>query len=112
MDMRGILVAVAVSACGQGGDGARGAPDTDAGVDGGVAADAGDQPDAQDAQADTAESATTLPAGALADGQAGPDGIAVDATSVYWTNHLGGQVMKCAIAGCNDSPTVLAGGQV
>ncbi len=53
----------------------------------------------------------------LASGQA-PTFIAVDAENVYWINHLPqpagsaghSQVMRCAIRGCNDEPTVLADG--
>jgi len=55
-----------------------------------------------------------------------PSGLVVDCANVYWINvgtpppatgekptgpYTGGQVMKCAIAGCNNSPTVLASGR-
>jgi hypothetical protein len=36
--------------------------------------------------------------------------IAVDGTNVYWTTWAG-TVLKCAVNGCNDQPTVLASGQ-
>jgi hypothetical protein len=45
----------------------------------------------------------------LATAQSGPQGIAVDATSVYWTNYTGGTVMKVPIGG--GTPTTLATGQ-
>jgi hypothetical protein len=65
-----------------------------------------------------------LPDGVLATGQESPLAIAVDATNVYWLNqspfegptsnggeyHPNGSVMKCAIAGCNNNPTILASG--
>ena len=45
----------------------------------------------------------------------GGGAIAVDATHLYWTTALasadGGQVVRCAIAGCAGSPTVLASTQ-
>jgi hypothetical protein len=50
----------------------------------------------------------------LASGQAGPNGIAVDATSVYWANYNDqnpSTVVKCAIGGCGGNPTVLADAQ-
>jgi hypothetical protein len=58
----------------------------------------------------------------LASGQAIPQDLAVDATNVYWVNlgppvadgdlmvpyYTNGQIMKCALGGCNNNPTVLA----
>ncbi len=63
-----------------------------------------------------------LPSGVLATGQYAPSAIAVDTLNVYWLNagtpvgpggkvpptYVGGQVLQCAIAGCGNSPTVLA----
>jgi hypothetical protein len=44
-----------------------------------------------------------------------PIAMAVDSTSVYWTQQTTavittGAVMKCAVSGCNNHPTVVAGG--
>jgi hypothetical protein len=54
----------------------------------------------------------------LASGQGNPGGLATDGLNLYWANFgsgsqqqgesgQGGQVMKCAIGGCNGQPTVL-----
>jgi hypothetical protein len=52
----------------------------------------------------------------LAEAQAAPVALAVDAVNVYWTNlTVGGlntgTVMACAIGGCNGKPTPIATGQ-
>jgi hypothetical protein len=46
----------------------------------------------------------------LASNQRNPYGLIIDATTVYWVNEAGGQVMKCAIGGCGNTPTLLAAG--
>jgi streptogramin lyase len=39
-------------------------------------------------------------------------GLAIDATNIYWTNtNTVGRVSTCPLAGCNGAPTVLATGQ-
>ena len=47
----------------------------------------------------------------LADNQYDPWGLWVDASTVYWVTHGDGQVLSCAIGGCNNQPTVLAQNQ-
>jgi hypothetical protein len=42
----------------------------------------------------------------LAGGLTNPSFIATDGTSVYWSET--GLIRKCAVAGCNDSPTTIA----
>ena len=44
----------------------------------------------------------------VAANQEGPSGLAVDSSTVYWTNYYGGTVMKVATTG---TPVVLAIGQ-
>jgi hypothetical protein len=40
-----------------------------------------------------------------------PNGLAVDGTSVYWTDLQNGSVLKCAVTGCS-TPTKIACGLV
>ena len=72
------------------------------------------------------EAGTCLPltTGVLATGQYMPSAIAVDGVDVYWVNagtplggsgcckqvpiYVGAQVLRCAITGCGNAPTVLA----
>jgi hypothetical protein len=61
-----------------------------------------------------------FPNGVLVSGQHTPIGIALDDDNVYWMNlgpysaqagsYSGAQLMKCAKAGCDNAPTVLASG--
>jgi hypothetical protein len=44
-------------------------------------------------------------------GQAAPWDLAVDGTSLYFTNHADGTVKKCATSGCGSAPTTLASTQ-
>ena len=41
-----------------------------------------------------------------------PNDVAVDATNVYWVDFTVGTVSSCAIAGCSNTPTILASGQM
>jgi hypothetical protein len=111
-------------------DGGTCVPVTDAGVDGGCGNLKGDPHNCgscgHDCNGGACESGACvpLPEGVLATGQTGPLSIAVDSTNVYWLNqgpfegpggkgggyYPEGQVMKCAIAGCNNDPTILASG--
>jgi hypothetical protein len=49
----------------------------------------------------------------LASGQTMPQSVAVDASYVYWTTYGSGAgngtLMKCAVGGCNNAPTILVG---
>lgn len=46
----------------------------------------------------------------LATGQAGPYGLALTDTDVYWFNSGSGALMRCAKSGCGGSPTQIAMG--
>ena len=41
----------------------------------------------------------------------GSFGVAVDGTDIYWGDKAGGRVLRCPLAGCSGSPTVIATGQ-
>jgi len=51
------------------------------------------------------------PPAILASGQDGPWGIATDGSYIYWTNDLGGTVMKSSFFANDSVPTVVASGQ-
>ncbi|HVW30210.1 MAG TPA: hypothetical protein VHC69_32850 [Polyangiaceae bacterium] len=86
-----------------------------------VPADAAPQRRGMDAAVQASDVGAGPPATALATGQALPSAIAVDGTDVYWFNlgqvtnvgtkdrsYVNGQIAKCAIAGCDGMPAVLA----
>jgi hypothetical protein len=88
--------------------------------DGSTVSDAGDatngpKPDAYDATTDVSPCIGKLGCEVIAAGQAGPYGIAVDGTGVYWANigtaprYVDGAIMKLDAAG--NAPTALAAGE-
>jgi hypothetical protein len=80
-------------------------PNDDATVDVSVVQDGTD--DMEEDDTETADAGGIV----LASKQGAPFAIVVDSENVYWTNTFGNDwLMKCAIGGCNDSPTVLSTG--
>lgn len=78
-------------------------------------ADGGTAPDDGGAVRDVADRDAEggKPVVPIAVNEPGAWAIALDGTNVYWTINMstGGSVKKCAIAGCNNNPTILASGQ-